>query len=191
VGINLLREGLDLPEVSLVAILDADKEGFLRSSTSLIQTIGRAARNVAGRVILYADVITDSMRHALAETERRRELQRAYNLEHGIDPQTIRKAVTDLVAQFRAGGSSRPPETSPLPVGATSERSRRAGRRAVERLAGPVPEHAGELPADELTRLIATLDAEMHEAAAELRFEYAARLRDEIRRLNRELKEVG
>jgi len=120
-----------------------------------------------------------------------RELQRAYNLEHGIDPQTIRKAVTDLVAQFRAGGSSRPPETSPLPVGATSERSRRAGRRAVERLAGPVPEHAGELPADELTRLIATLDAEMHEAAAELRFEYAARLRDEIRRLNRELKEVG
>ena len=191
VGINLLREGLDLPEVSLVAILDADKEGFLRSTTSLVQTIGRAARNVAGRVVLYADVITDSMRHALAETERRRELQRAYNLEHGIDPQTIRKAVTDLVAQFRAGGSSRPPESSPLPTGATSERSRRAGRRAVERVAGPLPEHAGELPAEELARLIATLDAEMHEAAAELRFEYAARLRDEIRRLNRELKEVG
>jgi len=191
VGINLLREGLDLPEVSLVAILDADKEGFLRSSTSLIQTIGRAARNVAGRVILYADVITDSMRHALAETERRRELQRAYNLEHGIDPQTIRKAVSDLVAQFRAGGSSRPPETSPLPTGATSERSRRAGRRAAERVAGPLPENSGELPADELARLIATLDAEMHEAAADLRFEYAARLRDEIRRLNRELKEVG
>jgi excinuclease ABC subunit B len=191
VGINLLREGLDLPEVSLVAILDADKEGFLRSSTSLIQTIGRAARNVAGRVILYADVITDSMRHALAETERRRELQRAYNAEHGIDPQTIRKAVTDLVAQFRAGGSPRPPGTSALPVGAISERSRRAGRLAAERVAGPVPGTPGELPTDELTRLIATLEAEMHAAAGELRFEYAARLRDEIRRLNRELREVG
>ncbi len=131
------------------------------------------------------------MRHALSETERRRELQRAYNLEHGIDPQTIRKAVSDLVAQFRAGGSSRPPETSPLPTGATSERSRRAGRRAAERVAGPLPENSGELPADELARLIATLDAEMHEAAADLRFEYAARLRDEIRRLNREIKEVG
>ncbi len=190
VGINLLREGLDLPEVSLVAILDADKEGFLRSSTSLIQTIGRAARNVAGRVVLYADVITDSMRQAMAETERRRELQRAYNVEHGIDPQTIRKAVTDLVAQFRAQSGFQP-DTAPVPFGAVSERSRRAGRRAVQRAAGDFVEHSAELPAVELERLISTLEAEMRQAAAELRFEYAARLRDEIRRLNRELAEVG
>ncbi|MGB9113109.1 MAG: excinuclease ABC subunit UvrB [Acidimicrobiales bacterium] len=190
VGINLLREGLDLPEVSLVAILDADKEGFLRSSTSLIQTIGRAARNVAGRVVLYADVITDSMRQAMSETERRRELQRAYNAEHGIDPQTIRKAVTDLVAQFRAASGFQP-DTSPVPFAVGSERSRRAGRRAAQRAAGEVVEHSAELPADELERLIATLETEMRQAAAELRFEYAARLRDEIRRLNRELAEVG
>ncbi len=190
VGINLLREGLDLPEVSLVAILDADKEGFLRSSTSLIQTIGRAARNVAGRVVLYADVITDSMRQAMAETERRRELQRAYNVEHGIDPQTIRKAVTDLVAQFRAQSGFQP-DSAPVPVGSVSERSRRAGRRAAQRAAGEFVESPAELPADELERLIATLEAEMRQAAAELRFEYAARLRDEIRRLNRELAEVG
>ncbi|MGH9293338.1 MAG: excinuclease ABC subunit UvrB, partial [Acidimicrobiales bacterium] len=118
VGINLLREGLDLPEVSLVAILDADKEGFLRSTTSLIQTMGRAARNVSGRVVLYADVMTDSMRRAMAETERRRILQIAYNAEHGIDPQTIRKAVTDLVAQFRAAsGLAALEEGAPLPAG--------------------------------------------------------------------------
>ncbi len=190
VGINLLREGLDLPEVSLVAILDADKEGFLRSSTSLIQTIGRAARNVAGRVVLYADVITDSMRQAMAETERRRELQRAYNAQHGIDPQTIRKAVTDLVAQFRAASGFQP-DTSPVPFAVGSERSRRAGRRAAQRAAGEVVEHSAELPAVELERLIGTLEGEMRQAAAELRFEYAARLRDEIRRLNRELAEVG
>ena len=173
VGINLLREGLDLPEVSLVAILDADKEGFLRSSTSLIQTIGRGARNVAGRVVLYADVITDSMRQAMAETERRRELQRAYNAQHGIDPQTIRKAVTDLVAQFRAASGFQP-DTSPVPFAVGSERSRRAGRRAAERAAGEVVEHSAELPAVELERLIGTLEGEMRQAAAELRFEYAA-----------------
>ncbi|HVC25767.1 MAG TPA: excinuclease ABC subunit UvrB [Acidimicrobiales bacterium] len=196
VGINLLREGLDLPEVSLVAILDADKEGFLRSTTSLIQTMGRAARNVSGRVVLYADVITDSMRGAIGETERRREVQRAYNAAHGIDPQTIRKAVTDLVAQFRtaagtadlvaAGGA-------PLPTGSASrsDRSRRAGRRAAERAGAPLPEHPGELPAEELERLVSTLESEMHQAAAELRFEYAARLRDEVRSLRRELREVG
>ena len=145
VGINLLREGLDLPEVSLVAILDADKEGFLRSSTSLIQTIGRAARNVAGRVVLYADVITDSMRQAMAETERRRELQRAYNVEHGIDPQTIRKAVTDLVAQFRAQSGFQP-DSAPVPVGSVSERSRRAGRRAAQRGGGGVRREPSRTP---------------------------------------------
>jgi excinuclease ABC subunit B len=202
VGINLLREGLDLPEVSLVAILDADKEGFLRSTTSLIQTMGRAARNVSGRVVLYADVITDSMRRAMAETERRRAVQRAYNAEHGIDPQTIRKAVTDLVAQFRsAAGTSE--EGAPLPAGhrVNADRSRRAGRRTTERVAATLgiatDRHGqggagdGELPAEELDRLIETLEAEMHSASAELRFEYAARLRDEIRALRRELREVG
>jgi excinuclease ABC subunit B len=194
VGINLLREGLDLPEVSLVAILDADKEGFLRSTTSLIQTMGRAARNVSGRVVLYADVITDSMRRAIAETERRRLVQQRYNAEHGIDPQTIHKAVTDLVAQFRAAsGVAAAGGGSPLPSRAGSDRSRRAGRRATERIAATIgaPGAGGELPADELGRLIATLEEEMQAAAAELRFEYAARLRDEIRSLRRELREVG
>jgi excinuclease ABC subunit B len=174
VGINLLREGLDLPEVSLVAILDADKEGFLRSETSLIQTIGRAARNVDGQVIMYADTITDSMQRAISETNRRRQLQMAYNAEHGIDPQTIRKAVTDILAYLQ------PAESAPLP-GADRRSTRRDARR--EDLAG--------LPSDELERLIRTLEEEMHEAAADLRFEYAARLRDEIRELKRELREVG
>ena len=109
VGINLLREGLDLPEVSLVAILDADKEGFLRSETSLIQTMGRAARNVDGQVIMYADKVTDSMQRALSETNRRRGVQEAYNAEHGIDPQTIRKAVTDILASLRPEGDGKSP----------------------------------------------------------------------------------
>jgi excinuclease ABC subunit B len=212
VGINLLREGLDLPEVSLVAILDADKEGFLRSSTSLIQTMGRAARNVSGRVVLYADVITDSMRRAMAETDRRRIRQREYNAEHGIDPQTIRKAVTDLVAQFRSAAGTLD-DGAPLPSGHRigSDRSRRAGRRATERIAASLGAgsgrgigggHGGSAasgsdhgasgdPSDELGRLIAVLESEMQAASADLRFEYAARLRDEIRSLRRELKEVG
>ena len=187
VGINLLREGLDLPEVSLVAILDADKEGFLRSATSLIQTIGRAARNVAGRVVLYADV-----HHRLdAPGDRRdraapRTLQRAYNVEHGIDPQTIRKAVTDLVAQFRsaagtaelAGAGRRPAARGHR---GRSDRSRRQAGAPPSGAGAPLPEHPGELPAEELDRLIDTLEAEMRQAAAELRFEYAARLRDEVR----------
>jgi excinuclease ABC subunit B len=173
VGINLLREGLDLPEVSLVAILDADKEGFLRSETSLIQTIGRAARNVDGQVVMYADTVTDSMQRAISETNRRRGLQQAYNAEHGIDPQTIRKAVTDILAYLR------PSETAPVP-GADS-RSRRRDRPTAD---------LAELPHDELARLIQTLEAEMHEASADLRFEYAARLRDEIKDLKRELREV-
>ena len=174
VGINLLREGLDLPEVSLVAILDADKEGFLRSETSLIQTIGRAARNVDGQVIMYADKVTDSMQRAISETNRRRGLQEAYNIEHGINPQTIRKAVTDILAYLR------PAETAPVPG-----RDKRSTRRDTPRA------DLAELPHDELARLIQTLEEEMHEASADLRFEYAARLRDEIKDLKRELREVS
>ncbi|HET9732656.1 MAG TPA: excinuclease ABC subunit UvrB [Acidimicrobiales bacterium] len=172
VGINLLREGLDLPEVSLVAILDADKEGFLRSETSLIQTMGRAARNVDGQVIMYADTVTDSMQRAISETQRRRAVQQAYNAEHGIDPQTVRKAVTDILAHLRPGGR----EGAPTP-----DRQRRS-RRAAGDLA--------EMPADELDRLIRTLEEEMHEAATDLRFEYAARLRDEIKDLKRERRQL-
>jgi excinuclease ABC subunit B len=177
VGINLLREGLDLPEVSLVAILDADKEGFLRSDTSLIQTIGRAARNVDGQVIMYADAVTDSMRRAIGETQRRRQLQVAYNAEHGIEPQTIRKAVNDILAHLR------PDEGAPVPG-----QGRRRGRPgAAERLRTEL----ADLPPTELGRLIQTLEEEMHEAAADLRFEYAARLRDEVGELKRELREAG
>ena len=171
VGINLLREGLDLPEVTFVAILDADKEGFLRSETSLIQTMGRAARNVEGEVVMYADKVTDSMRRAISETQRRRGLQQAYNAEHGIDPQTIRKAVTDILEHLR------PKEGAPVP--GSGRRSRKRDRSEF-----------AELPTDELGRLIRTLEEEMHEAAGDLRFEYAARLRDEINDLKRELKEV-
>jgi excinuclease ABC subunit B len=169
VGINLLREGLDLPEVSLVAILDADKEGFLRSDTSLIQTIGRAARNVDGQVIMYADHRTDSMERALDETQRRRDLQIAHNTANGIDPQSIRKRVGDIIAAVRAEelGEDYAPVDRP-------------DRAAEDR--GP-----GLLPTEELRALILRLDEEMHEAAGALRFEYAARLRDEIADLKREL----
>jgi excinuclease ABC subunit B len=174
VGINLLREGLDLPEVSLVAILDADKEGFLRSQTSLIQTIGRAARNVDGQVVMYADTVTDSMRRAISETNRRRGLQEEYNTANGIDPQTIRKAVTDILSMLRPEGGA--------PVPGRDRRSRLHDRARVE---------LAELPDHELARLIQTLQEEMSEAAADLRFEYAARLRDEIKDLRRELREAG
>jgi excinuclease ABC subunit B len=177
VGINLLREGLDLPEVSLVAILDADKEGFLRSETSLIQTIGRAARNVDGQVIMYADTVTDSMTRAIGETQRRRQLQVAYNAEHGINPETVRKAVTDILAYIR------PSEGAPTP----GEGRRRVRPGAGERLRSEL----ADLPPTELGRLIQTLEEEMHEAAADLRFEYAARLRDEVKELKRELREAG
>jgi excinuclease ABC subunit B len=179
VGINLLREGLDLPEVSLVAILDADKEGFLRSETSLVQTIGRAARNVEGKVVMYADTVTDSMRRAISETNRRRGLQEAYNAEHGIDPQSIRKAVTDILAMIR------PNETAPRPG-----KDRRSRMRDDRRKPGGAVD-LKELPHEELERLIRTLEEEMHDASADLRFEYAARLRDEINDLKRELREVG
>jgi excinuclease ABC subunit B len=179
VGINLLREGLDLPEVSLVAILDADKEGFLRSSTSLIQTIGRAARNVDGQVIMYADQMTDSMRHAISETMRRRQKQLAYNREHGIDPQTVRKKVTDILEMIRARDGD---ET------AGSRGRGRGGGRARGRAA---PVDRLDLPRDELGRLIQDLTDQMQDAARDLRFEEAARLRDEIHELKRELREVG
>jgi excinuclease ABC subunit B len=175
VGINLLREGLDLPEVSLVAILDADKEGFLRSETSLIQTIGRAARNVDGQVIMYADVVTPSMQRAISETNRRRGLQEAYNTEHGINPQTVRRAVTDILEYLR------PAQGAPVP-GRDRRRETEADRARRRELA--------ELPGDELERLIRTLEEEMADASAELRFEYAARLRDEIKDLRRELQQV-
>jgi len=168
VGINLLREGLDLPEVSLVAILDADKEGFLRSETSLIQTIGRAARNVEGTVLMYADSVTDSMKTALSETQRRRQIQMAHNIEHGIDPQTIRKDVTDILLSLRGEGG---PATTPK-----KERRKKAARP--------------EMPTDELERLIQGLEEEMHQAARDLRFEYAARLRDEVHELRRELTQL-
>ena len=177
VGINLLREGLDLPEVSLVTILDADKEGFLRSETSLIQTIGRAARNVDGQVVMYADSVTDSMRRAIGETQRRRQLQLAYNAENGIEPQTIRKAVNDILAHLR------PDEGAPVP----GEGRRRGRPGAAKRLRDELV----DLPPTELGRLIQTLEEEMHEAAADLRFEYAARLRDEVNELKRELREAG
>ncbi len=175
VGINLLREGLDLPEVELVCILDADKEGFLRSETSLVQTIGRAARNVNGRVVMYADEMTPSMQSAISETNRRRGLQMAYNEKHGINPQTIRKAVTDILSLIR------PEETAPLP-GKDQRKRRPQDEKRLRELA--------ELPEAELERLIFTLEEEMREASAELRFEYAARLRDEIKDLRRELREM-
>ena len=173
VGINLLREGLDLPEVSLVAILDADKEGFLRSQTSLIQTIGRAARNVSGEVHMYANQMTDSMRRAIEETNRRREIQVAYNIEHGIDPQPLRKKIgdiTEVLAREKADS---------------------------DRLVGVETAGSHDLPVmravagkDELSDLIRQLTEQMMQASSELKFELAARLRDELVELKRELRQL-
>ena len=174
VGINLLREGLDLPEVSLVAILDADKQGFLRSQTSLVQMIGRAARNVDGQVIMYADNRTAAMEFAISETARRRELQIAYNTKHGINPQTVRKAIGDILSVLR------PSNTAPMPG--------RGRRKDHER--DKVVRELRALPESELARLIMTLEEEMNMAAEELRFEYAARLRDEVKELKRELRDA-
>jgi excinuclease ABC subunit B len=175
VGINLLREGLDLPEVSLVAILDADKEGFLRSETSLIQMIGRAARNVAGQVVMYADKVTPSMERAIGETKRRRETQIAYNLEHNINPQTIRKAVGDILSVLTGGDN-----TAPVPgKGVRRNRERDKVQREIK-----------SMPQQDIARLIQTLEDEMNQAATELKFEYAARLRDEINDLRRELRDA-
>jgi excinuclease ABC subunit B len=167
VGVNLLREGLDLPEVSLVAILDADKEGFLRGRTSLIQTIGRAARNVHGRVLMYADKQTEAIKEAIEETNRRRSIQLAYNEEHNITPTSITKGVSDI-AEFLALEAPHVP-------------SRR--RRGGQKVEGMSPE--------ELEKLVVTLEEEMYVAAEELRFEYAAKLRDEIKELRRELNALS
>ena len=180
VGINLLREGLDLPEVSLVAILDADKEGFLRSETSLIQTIGRAARNVNGQVVMYADNLTNSMQRAINETNRRRAIQLQYNVEHNIDPQTIRKKVGDIIQMARAAEAGTPYKA------AVPNLRRKRGRGGQS---DGVPD-VSELPQEDLAKLIQSLSDEMNEAAAELRFEYAARLRDEVSDLKRELRQM-
>lgn len=176
VGINLLREGLDLPEVSLVAILDADKEGFLRSTTSLIQTIGRAARNVSGEVIMYADKITESMQEAIDETERRREKQIAYNTEHGIDPQPLRKKIADILDQVYEDGEGSGEGADADPTAIVEKRN------------------VSSMAADEVQALIDDLTAQMRDAARELKFELAGRLRDEIADLKKEqrgLKEAG
>jgi excinuclease ABC subunit B len=164
VGVNLLREGLDLPEVSLVGILDADKEGFLRGETSLIQTIGRAARNVGGKVLMYADKETAAMRSAIEETNRRRAIQVAYNEEHGITPETIVKGISDI-AEFLQMESKVP-----------------RGRRRTERARDT------DMAPHEIQQTIVELEEEMLAAAEDLRFEYAAKLRDEIRDLRRELE---
>ena len=157
VGINLLREGLDLPEVSLVAILDADKEGYLRSEWALIQTMGRAARNVNGEVIMYADVVTDSMRRAIAETERRRSIQEEYNVEHGIEPEGIRKAMRDITDRVRQVAEEKPEYRT------------------------------GDIPKEEIARLIRDFEKQMKDAAKALEFEKAALLRDRVVELRREL----
>ncbi len=172
VGINLLREGLDLPEVSLVAILDADKEGFLRSETSLIQTIGRAARNVSGQVHMYADKVTPSMQRAIDETTRRRAKQVAYNEAHGVDPQPLRKRIADITDLLAREDADTQELLAQAPTG-KGGRTRKGGR---------------SLAADELLRLIEDLTAQMHAAAAELQFELAARLRDEVSDLKKELR---
>src|SRR4051812_41810105 len=169
VGVNLLREGLDLPEVTLVGILDADKEGFLRGETSLVQTIGRAARNVNGTVLMYADKETAAMKKALAETDRRRAIQLAYNEEHGITATTISKGISDIAEFLQSEGK-------------TPSGRKRAQRKAKQK--------AGEMSLSDLEKTIVELEEEMFAAADDLRFEYAARLRDEIRELRRELREI-
>jgi len=178
VGINLLREGLDLPEVSLVSILDADKEGFLRSGTSLIQTIGRAARNVSGEVHMYADRITDSMAKAIDETTRRRERQVQYNLDNGIDPTPLRKRIGDITEMLAREDAD------------TVKALDQAAKAKSGRKGAAVEVSNAQRPAAELTTLIEDLSAQMHESAANLQFEIAARLRDEIGELKKELRHM-
>src|SRR5699024_406404 len=190
VGINLLREGLDLPEVSLVAILDADKEGFLRDGTSLIQTIGRAARNVSGQEHMYADKVTDAMRYAIDETNRRREKQIAYTDEHGIDPQPLRKQINDILdrvyteaedsAEVAVGGSGRNASR-----GKKAEQGDKVGSSGM--LADKDPT---TMPQAELSELIQQMTDQMTQAARDLQFELAARLRDEVSELKRELRSM-
>ncbi|WP_225348475.1 excinuclease ABC subunit UvrB [Micrococcus luteus] len=198
VGINLLREGLDLPEVSLVAILDADKEGFLRSTTSLIQTIGRAARNVSGEVHMYADNVTDSMRRAIDETERRRAVQIAYNEEHGIDPQPLRKRIADITDQLAREDA----DTADFLKGMGGVKSGfdfGMGHRGLSSLDRDATTGEGaeapavdpaSLPAKDLADLIEQMSKQMHQAAADLQFELAARLRDEVGELKKELRQM-
>jgi excinuclease ABC subunit B len=186
VGINLLREGLDLPEVSLVAILDADKEGFLRSDKSLIQTIGRAARNVSGQVFMYADKVTPSMEKAIDETNRRRAKQVAYNTERGLDPQPLRKKIADITEML-----AREDESTQELLKTMSDGKKRAPVPALKQ--SDIGRHAAELaglPSTDLAQLVQELTEQMHHAAAELQFEVAARIRDEIRELKKELRQM-
>ncbi len=190
IGINLLREGLDLPEVSLVAILDADKEGFLRSDKSLIQTIGRAARNVSGQVIMYADRVTNSMENAIEETNRRREKQVAYNTANGVDPQPLRKKIADITEMLARDDE----DTVALletwqGTGVRGDKSKKAPVPGLSKMHERLPDTAG-LPSSDLAELVQQLSAQMHNAAAELQFEVAARLRDEINDLKKELRQM-
>ncbi|HET8879685.1 MAG TPA: helicase-related protein, partial [Arthrobacter sp.] len=183
VGINLLREGLDLPEVSLVSILDADKEGFLRSATSLIQTIGRAARNVSGEVHMYADRITDSMAQAIDETNRRRAIQVAYNTERGIDPQPLRKKIADITDQLAKEDA----DTRELLASAGRGTGKGKGKNGGAKVRA---DGLAAAPAEDLVGLIEQLTEQMHAAAGELQFELAARLRDEVGDLKKELRQM-
>ena len=167
VGINLLREGLDIPEVALVAILDADKEGFLRNRRSLIQTMGRAARNVSGSVIMYADTVTDSMRVAIDETTRRRTIQEAYNREHGIEPRSVQKAMSDI-SSFIAEAAATGEDVGPV--------------------AQQVADELGKLPREEVARIMDALEEDMRAASEKLDFEEAARLRDQLVRLRAQVE---